>query len=116
MLAQLQPYIVTSWHGHRNDADIPAAVKTVWRWKFQTPRGGFQQRQSNVDLALLNSEGVLVHTFDAAQNEQYARGGIQQFTVRELNRAAPFLGLGKTPAAPDPKGTPDWPFRPIKKK
>ncbi|MFP6893795.1 MAG: hypothetical protein VCA18_08600, partial [Opitutales bacterium] len=25
-------------------------------------------------------------------------------------------GLGKTPAAPDPKGTPDWPFRPVKKK
>jgi hypothetical protein len=96
VLAQLQPYIVTSWHGHRNDANIPAAVKTVWRRKFQPPRGGLQQRQSNVDLALLNPEGVLVHTFDAAQHEQYARGGIQQFTVRELNRAAPFLGLGKT--------------------
>ena len=25
-------------------------------------------------------------------------------------------GLGKTPAAPDPKGTPNWPFRPVKKK
>ena len=25
-------------------------------------------------------------------------------------------GLGKTPAAPDPKGTPNWPFRPTKKK
>ena len=102
MLAQLQPYIVTSWHGHRNDANIPAAVKTVWRRKFQPPRGGLQQRQSNVDLALLNSEGVLVHTFDAAQHEQYGRGGIQQFTVRELNRAAPFLGLGKAPAKERP--------------
>ena len=102
MLAQLQPYIVTSWHGHRNDANIPAAVKTVWRRKFQPPRGGFQQRQSNVDLALLNSEGVLVHTFDAAQHEQYGRGGIQQFTVRELSRAAPFLGLGKAPAKERP--------------
>ena len=102
MLAQLQPYIVTSWHGHRNDANIPAAVKTVWRRKFQPPRGGFQQRQSNVDLALLNSEGVLVHTFDAAQHEQYGRGGIQQFTVRELSRAAPFLNLGKAPAKERP--------------
>ena len=102
MLAQLQPYIVTSWHGHRNDADIPAAVKTVWRWKFQPPRGGFQQRQSNVDLALLNSDGVVVHTFDAAHHEQYGRGGIQQFIVRELSRAAPFLGLGKAPAKERP--------------
>ena len=102
MLAQLQPYIVTSWHGHRNDADIPAAVKTVWRWKFQPPRGGLQQRQSNVDLALLNSAGAVVHTFDAAHHEQYGRGGIQQFTVRELRRAAPFLGLGKALAKERP--------------
>ena len=102
MLAQLQPYIVTLWHGHRNDANIPAAVKTVWRRKFQPPRGGVRQRQSNVDLALLNSEGVLVHTFDAAQHEQYGRGGIQKFTVRELRRAAPFLGLGKAPAKERP--------------
>jgi len=102
VLAQLQPYIVTSWHGHRNDADIPAAVKTVWGWKFQPARGGFQQRQSNVDLALLNSDGIVVHTFDAAHHEQYGRGGIQQFTVRELNRAAPFLGLGKAPAKERP--------------
>jgi len=102
VLAQLQPYIVTSWHGHRNDADIPAAVKTVWRWKFQPPRGGLQQRQSNVDLALLNSAGAVVHTFDAAHHEQYGRGGIQQFTVRELRRAAPFLGLGKALAKERP--------------
>jgi hypothetical protein len=102
VLAQLQPYIVTSWHGHRNDANIPAAVKTVWHRKFQPPRGGVRQRQSNVDLALLNSEGVLVHTFDAAQHEQYGRGGIQQFTVRELRRAAPFLDLGKAPAKERP--------------
>ncbi|SVD66406.1 uncharacterized protein METZ01_LOCUS419260, partial [marine metagenome] len=41
VLAQLRPYIVTSWHGHRNDVDIPDVVKTVWRRKFQPPRGGF---------------------------------------------------------------------------
>jgi len=102
VLAQLQPYIVTSWHGHRNDADSPEAVKTVWRWKFQPSRGGFQQRQSNVDLALLNPEGIVVHTFDAAHQEQYGRGGIQQFTVRELSRAAPYLGLGNEPAKERP--------------
>jgi len=102
VLAQLQPYIVTSWHGHRNDADIPAVVKTVWGRKFQPPRGGFPRRQSNVDLALLNSNGVLVHTFDAAHREQFGRGGIEQFTIRELNRAAPFLGLGRTPVRERP--------------
>jgi len=99
VLAQLQPYIVTSWHGHRNEPDIPDAVKTVWRWKFQPPRGGgIPRRQSNVDLALLNSEGVVVHTFDAARNEQYGRRGtLQQYTAGELRRAVPFLGLENKP-------------------
>ncbi len=98
MLAQLQPYIVTSWHGHRNDVEIPDAVKTVWKRKFQPPRGRFPQRQSNVDLALLNSQGILVHTFDAAHNEQYGRrGAIQQYTAGQLHRAAPYLGLNNSP-------------------
>ena len=98
MLAQLQPYIVTSWYGHRNDADIPDAVKTVWRWKFQPPRGGIPRRQSNVDLALLNPKGIVVHTFDAARNEQYGRRGtLQQYTAEELRRAMPFLGLENKP-------------------
>jgi hypothetical protein len=103
VLARLQPYIVTSWHGHRKDADIPAAVKTVWRWKFQPPRGGFQQRQSNVDFALLNPDGVVVHIFDAAHHEQYGRrAAIEQHTVQQLRRAAPFLGLGDKPAKERP--------------
>ena len=103
MLAQLQSYIVTSWHGHRNDANIPAVVKTVWRWKFQPPRGGIQRRQSNVDLALLNSDGIVVHTFDAAHHEQYGlRGAIEQHTVQQLRRAAPFLGLSDKPAKERP--------------
>lgn len=103
MLARLQPYIVTSWHGHRNDSDIPAAVKTVWRWKFQPPRGNFGERQSNVDLALLNPDGVVVHTFDAARTEQYGRRGfIEQHTAHQLRRAAPFLGLGKATAKERP--------------
>ena len=33
-----------------------------------------------------------------------------------LDMQAEDYGLGKTPHAPDPKGTPDWPFRPIPKK
>ncbi len=108
MLAQLRPYIVTSWHGHRSDADIPDVVKTVWRWKFQPPQGGFPQRQSNVDLALLNPQGILVHTFDAARNEQYGRrGAIQQYTAEQLHRAAPYLGLSNRPANERPVKLPD---------
>ena len=94
MVARLQPYIVTSWHGHRNDAQIPDAVKTVWRQKFQPTRGGFSQRQSNVDLALLDPKGRVVHSFDAAHNEEYGRrGAIEQHTARQLLHAASLLGL-----------------------
>ena len=109
MLAQLQPYIVTSWHGHRNDADIPDAVKTVWRWKFQPPRGGgIPRRQSNVDLALLKPKGIVVHTFDAARNEQYGRRGtLQQYTAGELRRAVPFLGLNNESVKERPVKLPD---------
>ena len=108
MLVQLRPYIVTSWHGHRSDADIPDVVKTVWRWKFQPPRGSFPQRQSNVDLALLNTRGILVHTFDAARNEQYGRrGAIQQYTAGQLHRAAPYLGLNERPVNERPVKLPN---------
>ena len=108
MLVQLRPYIVTSWHGHRSDADIPDVVKTVWRWKFQPPRGGFPQRQSNVDLALLNTRGILVHTFDAARNEQYGRrGAIQQYTAGQLHRAAPYLELNERPVNERPVKLPN---------
>ena len=94
MVTQLQPYIVTSWHGHRNDADIPDSVKAVWKRKFQPPRGGFPQRQSNVDLALLDPRGRVVSSFDAAYNEEYGRrGAIEQHTAGQLKRAASFLGL-----------------------
>jgi hypothetical protein len=78
----LQPYIVTSWHGHRDDPDIPEAVRRVWQQKFAAghkPRlgkrknissGGLQeqrQRQSNVDIVILDAGGNLVHWFDAAR-------------------------------------------------
>ena len=83
-------------------------MKTVWRWKFQPPRGGFPQRQSNVDLALLNPQGILVHTFDAARNEQYGRrGAIQHYTAAQLQRAAPYLGLNNRPANERPVKLPD---------
>ena len=66
----LQPYIVTSWHGHRDDPDIPEAVRRVWQKKFAAghkPRPGKRQnvasagppeqrqRQSNVDIVILDA-------------------------------------------------------------
>jgi hypothetical protein len=78
----LQPYIVTSWHGHRDDPDIPDAVRRVWQQKFAAgrkprpgkrvniPSGGPQEQrqgQSNVDIVILDAEGNLVHWFDAAR-------------------------------------------------
>ena len=78
----LQPYIVTSWHGHRDDPEIPEAVRRVWQQKYaaghkprprkrqNVPSGGPQeqrQRQSNVDIVILDAEGNLVHWFDTAR-------------------------------------------------
>ena len=78
----LQPYIVTSWHGHRDDPDLPDAVRHVWQQKFAAGHkpaldkrqnlssvGPQEQRQgqSNVDIVILDAEGNLVHWFDAAR-------------------------------------------------
>ena len=62
VIRQLQPFIVTAWHGHRNDVDIPRPVRDVWNWKFQVLGG---MRQSNVDLAVLDPQGRVIHSFDA---------------------------------------------------
>jgi hypothetical protein len=45
---QLQPFIVTSWHGHRDDADIPAPVRRVWGEKFDPRRRARPSMHSNV--------------------------------------------------------------------
>jgi hypothetical protein len=37
---ELQPYIVTFWHGHRDDEKIPEAVRAVWAKKFQPGNPG----------------------------------------------------------------------------
>lgn len=62
MIVRLRPFIVTSWHGHRFDPDVPDVVQAVWRSKFRPSPDG--PRQSNVDLAVLDSSGRLVHHFD----------------------------------------------------
>jgi len=96
VVESLQPYIVTSWHGHRNDQEIPSAVRTVWKEKFVPGRGPSppgQPRQSNVDLAVLNSQGKVVYWFDAMQNQGRPGQSLARYTNRELEKAADQLNL-----------------------
>ena len=97
MIEQLRPYIVTAWHGHRNDADVPEVVRTVWRRKFQGQREPGRVRQSNVDIALINPRGAVVHAFDGFRPSAPGRETLGQYTARELLRARPYLGRVNTP-------------------
>ena len=72
-MAELKPFVVTSWFGHRNDEDIPAVVREVWAQKFRRGRSQQPTRQSNVDFALLDARGKLVHWFDAVGSTRYGR-------------------------------------------
>jgi len=122
----LQPYIVTSWHGHRDDPDIPEAVRRVWQQKYAAghkPRPGKRQnmpsdgpqdqrqRQSNVDIVILDAEGNLVHWFDAARPASWKEQGrfgkrsrrgkknqrdpwsLAKYTAAQLKLASSKLGL-----------------------
>ena len=96
----LQPYIVTSWHGHRDDPDLPDAVRTVWREKFAAgrnprPRGpqNLGQRQSNVDLAFLDPSGNVVHWFDGFQHPGRGPQTLAEYTRRQVQTAAKRLNL-----------------------
>jgi hypothetical protein len=108
VIDQLQPFIVAAWHGHRNDAEIPTAVRDVWREKFKRQRGPRQQTQSNVDLAVLDSKGRLVHWFDAMPRDRLGpRGSLAQYTARELQRAAGWLKLDERRAKRRPVTLPE---------
>jgi hypothetical protein len=105
---QLQPFIVTSWHGHRDDPKIPPVVDSVWREKFIPRRGPGPATQSNVDLAVLDSKGRLIHWFDGfPHGDPNRRESLPQYTVRELRRAAPWLGLDQLPPRSNPLNLPD---------
>lgn len=94
VVAQLHPFIVTSWHGHRNDLDIPRVVREVWREKFDSRNRRGPARQSNVDLAVLDSKGRLVHWFDAFHREDYRqRESLAQYTAHELKKTTDWLRL-----------------------
>jgi hypothetical protein len=94
VVAELVSFRVTSWHGHRNDADQPAAVRSVWRDKFRPGAGRPPERQSNVDLAVLDASGRVVYAFDAfPQGRALAPGRdrLARYTVQELRRAVELL-------------------------
>jgi len=92
VIEQLRPYIVTAWHGHRNDANVPEAVRTVWDWKFQGQRNSGRVRQSNVDIALINPKGQVIHAFDGFRPSTPESETLGQYTARELLKARPKLG------------------------
>ena len=105
VIRQLQPFIVTSWHGHRNDTDLPKPVRDVWNWKFQILGG---TRQSNVDLAVLAPDGRVMHSFDAFQRFSVRPGeSLAQYTARELKRGLGLLDLADVPARNNPLRLPD---------
>lgn len=96
MVRTLRPFIAASWYGHRDDRDIPDPIREVWRQKFKDRRA--KNKQSNVDLAVLDSSGKLVHWFDGFRRikPQGFRGGqkresLGDYTVRELQIA--LLGI-----------------------
>ena len=75
------------------------AVRTVWKDKFLPRRGPGpprQPRQSNVDLAILNSQGKVVYWFDAMQHQGPPRQSLAQYTNRELAKSADQLNLEKS--------------------
>ncbi len=105
VVRQLQPFIVTSWHGHRNDTDLPKPVRDVWNWKFQVLG---DMRQSNVDLAVLDPDGRVMHSFDAFERFPLRQGeSLAEYTARELKRGLGLLDLADIPARNNPLRLPD---------
>jgi hypothetical protein len=94
---------VTSWHGHRQDADLPDPVQKVWQEKFARahsrpqPGNRGRQTQSNVDIALLDPEGNVVHWFDGFSQQGGSPQALAQNTLRQLQTAADRLDLPASP-------------------
>ena len=94
VVTALRPFVLTHWFGHRNDRDIPEIVREVWSKKFQPGRDQRSTRQSNVDFVLLDSNGKLVHWFDAVGSARYGRpGSIVTNTLEQLRQGIARLRL-----------------------
>ncbi len=94
----LDGIVVTAWHGHRNDAELPRQVKEVWAEKFAP--GQAKGGQSNVDVAMLDAAGNVVRWFDSLEHSggrMELRGDrVEAYWERMLSAARSEL---KLPAA-----------------
>lgn len=101
---------MTSWHGHRDDQDIPEVARAVWKKKFQPGGGG----GSNVDACVLDSKGSLVRAFDAMPVRRDGGGvklhgsSLAEFWKAELGEARTALKL-KAPGEARPVKLPGLP-------
>lgn len=89
---------MASWHGHRDDGDIPEPVQEVWRAKFRPGAGG----GTNVDVCVLDDAGKVVRAFGAipAQGRGPGKGDFRGDAVvnhwkTEVAAARATLGLGE---------------------
>lgn len=82
-------------------------MQQVWREKFNPDRGRPVQ-QSNVDLAVLDSSGRVVHWFDGFAYQDFGRReSLAEYTARELRKAASQLRLSELTARENPLNLPD---------
>ena len=108
----LRPFIAASWHGHRDDRSLPKPVQEVWRRKFSDRRA--KNRQSNVDLAVLDSSGKLIHWFDGFRPSEAVgfrgaqkRESLGDYTARELQIALLGIDLAEIREKKHPLVLPD---------
>ena len=108
----LRPFIAASWHGHRDDPRLPKPVQEVWRRKFSNRRA--KNRQSNVDLAVLDSSGKLIHWFDGFRPSEAVgfrgpqkRESLGDYTARELQIALLGIDLAEIREKKHPLVLPD---------
>jgi len=92
----LAGFILTAWHGHRDDSDLPPQVREVWAEKF-APRRARGGGQSNVDVAILDASGKVVRWFDSLEHtagRMELRGDrVEQYWMRMLSEARTALEL-----------------------
>jgi hypothetical protein len=95
----LDGFILTAWHGHRDDADIPAAVRDVWKEKFGPghPKGS----QSNVDVAILDAGGRVVTWFDSLDHSggriEMRADRVEAYWLRRMGEAREALKMPPPP-------------------
>lgn len=93
VVALLQPYIVTHWHGHR-DSPMPAVVR-----EELADRRLHDRRESNVFLLVLDRTGRRVHTFDGFPPRER---NLIDYYLHELSTAGERLGLRGRPSTERP--------------